>query len=250
MSISVNGVAISDEAVFAEMQYHPAPSPDEAQGRAAEALVIRELMRQEARVRGLGEDDDAIDRLLEADVNVPEADAATCRRYYDQNRRRFRSPDLIEAQHILIAAPPDDPKAKAAAKTKADAVASEATRDPSRFEALAREHSDCPSKSSGGHLGQITPGATVPELDSYLFSLSAGETCPVAVSSRYGWHVIRVLRREPGRDLPFEHVERRIRDYLAESVWRRAVAQYVSVLAGRARIEGIEVNAASSPLVQ
>ena len=35
-----------------------------------------------------------------------------------------------------------------------------------------------------------------------------------------------------------------------DAVWRRAVHQYVSILAGRAQIEGIDMEGAASPLVQ
>jgi peptidyl-prolyl cis-trans isomerase C len=80
--------------------------------------------------------------------------------------------------------------------------------------------------------------------------MQAGETCPVPVPSRYGWHVVRVLARADGRTLPFEAVRKSIADYLTEASWRRAVSQYISLLAGRAAIEGIALRAASSPLVQ
>ena len=39
-------------------------------------------------------------------------------------------------------------------------------------------------------------------------------------------------------------------DYLTTSVQHRALAQYVSVLAGRAEISGVTLAAAASPLLQ
>jgi peptidyl-prolyl cis-trans isomerase C len=248
--ISVNGVAIPDEAVFAEMQYHPARNAGLAQRQAAEALVIREVLAQEARALGLGEDEDAIDALLAQEVKVPEPDEEACRRYYESNRKRFRSPDLLEAQHILIAAPPEDDAARQTAKAKAERILAEIERDPGLFEVLARENSDCPSKSQGGHLGQIGRGSTVPEFETFLFSLDEGELCARPVPSRYGFHVVRLLRRENGRDLPFEHVRDTVADYLVESAWRRAVSQYIQILLGRANIKGIDMHGAESPLVQ
>ena len=50
--------------------------------------------------------------------------------------------------------------------------------------------------------------------------------------------------------LPFELARERIADYLAASVQHRALAQYVTVLAGRAEITGIALAASASPLVQ
>lgn len=249
-AIRVNDVEIGAAKIAEEMQYHPSASAEEARRAAAEALVVRELLRQEARAQGFGDGDDAVEELLAAAVTTPEPDEASCRRYYDANRKRFRSPDLIEAQHILVAAAPDETEGRAAAKAKAQDLARQIVADPRRFAALAREHSDCPSKESGGHLGQIGRGSLVPELETYVFAMKAGEICPVPVASRYGWHIVRVLERADGRELLFESVREAIAEYLTESSWRRAVSQYISLLAGRAAIVGVALRAAHSPLVQ
>jgi peptidyl-prolyl cis-trans isomerase C len=62
--------------------------------------------------------------------------------------------------------------------------------------------------------------------------------------------VLQLIAREPGRDLPFTAVQEQIADYLSDSVFRNAIRQYVSLLAAGADIRGIEINAATSPLVQ
>ena len=56
--------------------------------------------------------------------------------------------------------------------------------------------------------------------------------------------------RLEGRDLPFELVRTPIAAWLDEKVRRVAIQQYVSILAGRAKIEGIALTSAASPLVQ
>ncbi len=48
-TISVNGVEISRAAISRETQNHPAGKPIEAWQAAARALVVRELLLQEAR---------------------------------------------------------------------------------------------------------------------------------------------------------------------------------------------------------
>ena len=80
--------------------------------------------------------------------------------------------------------------------------------------------------------------------------MEAGQICPEPVRTRYGVHVLRLDRKIAGQVLPFAQVRERIATYLEESSWRRAVAQYVALLAGDARIEGFDMPAASSPLVQ
>jgi peptidyl-prolyl cis-trans isomerase C len=248
--ITVNDAPIPDSAVFAEMQYHPSRDAESARHAAAEALVVRELLTQASRAAGFGIDEGGIAAFLDARIDVPEPDEETCRRYYDANRKRFRSPDLLEARHILIAAAPDDDDARRKADERARELLAMIERDPSCFETLAREHSDCPSKATGGHLGQVTRGSTVPEFETYLFSLDAGELCAQPVPSRYGIHIVRLLRRENGRELPYEHVRQAVADYLEESAWRSAVRQFIQILVGQARIEGIEMQGSTTPLVQ
>lgn len=249
--IAVNGVAVAETAVFAEMQHHPAATPEAAQRQAATALVVREVLRQRARELAIPGDDDAtVDALIAREVTLPTPDDATCRRYFDANRGKFRSPDLLEARHILIAAAPDDPVARDAAKAKATALIAELEARPDAFAALANTHSDCPSKAMGGNLGQITRGSTVPEFETFLFSLEAGELCPVPIESRYGFHIARLERRIEGRDLPYEAIAQDVAAHLSRSAWRTAIRQYLQLLIGRARIEGLEIAGADSPLVQ
>jgi len=45
-------------------------------------------------------------------------------------------------------------------------------------------------------------------------------------------------------------VRQRIAEYLDEAVHRRALQQYVSILAGRATVTGVDLAAAHGPLVQ
>jgi peptidyl-prolyl cis-trans isomerase C len=59
------------------------------------------------------------------------------------------------------------------------------------FEGLAREHSTCPSKSSGGDLGWFGPGKMVPAFESAVKRLGVGSLSDV-VSSSFGYHVIKV----------------------------------------------------------
>jgi peptidyl-prolyl cis-trans isomerase C len=54
----------------------------------------------------------------------------------------------------------------------------------------------------------------------------------------------------PSRRLPFDAVRTRIAAYLEERTWRRAVAQYIALVAGQARVAGFDLPSATSPLVQ
>jgi peptidyl-prolyl cis-trans isomerase C len=262
-AVSVNGTVISRAAIARETQNHPAGKPIEAWLAAARALVVRELLLQEARRIGVAPepledaegrretDDEALIRaLVVREVVTPRADQAACQRYYDMNRVRFRTPDLYEARHILLAAPPGDREARQRARGHAEAVIAALRHEPSAFGEIARAESACPSGKTGGNLGQVGPGQTVPEFERALSSLPVGEVAPTPIESRYGFHVVTLDHRISGRELPFEMVRDRIAAWLDEKVRRVAIRQYIAIIAGRADIAGIVLDASATPLVQ
>ena len=255
--ISVNGQEIPDAAILAEMQYHPAPSRDAAYAQAAEALVVRELLLQRAAAAGLAwtaddttSEEQAIDALLRRELKLPQPDPAARRRYYDNNREKFKSPDLFEASHILYLAPRDDGEARAQAKASAQAALAILKKHPDRFADIAKAESRCSSASEGGHLGQLAAGDTAPEIDTFLHNLEDGQLCPVPIETDYGVHLLKLHRRILGRQFAFNEVERQIDEHLIGASWRRAVSGYIALLAGSAEVSGIAINTARSPLVQ
>jgi peptidyl-prolyl cis-trans isomerase SurA len=62
------------------------------------------------------------------------------------------------------------------------------------FAELARLHSADGSASSGGDLGWLLPGDTVPEFERAMNALKPGEISQ-PVKSPFGWHLIQVLER-------------------------------------------------------
>jgi peptidyl-prolyl cis-trans isomerase C len=258
--ILVNETEIPAAAVAAEMQYHPAPSRDRAWQVAATALVIRQLLLQEAERLGIAAEGESagadsgeeatIQTLLEREIVTPEPDEATCRRYWSANVAKFATPDVYEAAHILFPAAQDDAPARAAAKQSASETIALLQDEPGRFASLARERSACPSAASGGLLGQQSRGDLVPEIETFVMAMEEGQICQVPVATRYGYHVLRLDRLIRGTALPFESAMPLVVRHLTTQSWQRAISQYLRILAGRARIEGLAFDAASTPLVQ
>lgn len=248
--ISVNGVTISEAAIGRELQFHPADSREEAATLAATALVLRELLGQRAREREIAgaDEEQRIANLLDLDVRVPEPTPEEVERYYRRNTLRFMTPPLYEAAHIFFPARGNDAEGRADARAKADAVLAEALAQPRRFAELAKAHSACSSRDQGGSLGQVTKGDTNPELERAMATADEGSI--TLVPSRHGFHILRLDRRAAGQQLPFEQVRAWIESHLRDTSKRRAIAQYLQLLTAGARIEGIELAAADSPLVQ
>ncbi len=239
MILSVNGMAVAVEA--------DAP---------AEFAAVRELLRQRAAAVGLldaaVEDDAAVDSaieaLLEKEVATPVPTEAECHRYYDQNPAEFESGDLVHARHILFQVTPQVNVPQM--RTRAEQALNELLAEPDRFTALAAELSNCPSGEQGGNLGQVGRGDMVPEFEKALFKFGASGILRDLIKTRYGFHIVAVDQRIPGRRLPFDVVREKIAARLQSRVEERALRQYVSVLAGQAEIEGVHLEASASPLVQ
>lgn len=255
-AIYVNGTVISGDKISAEMQYHPAETQREAMLKAAESLIIGELLRQRATELGLtvsadtveASDEDFIEALIAADVSLPQASDAECAQYYHARPQRFMNSALLEVRHILLGCAPDDEEGRIFNKEKA-AVLIDALRGGENFAVLAREESACPSKEVGGNLGQISKGQTVAEFERQVFAAEPG-LLPRAIESRYGFHVVFIERKAPGAQLPYELVKERIAEYLNEKVRTKAIAQYIQTLIAAADIEGYDFGVSSSPLMQ
>jgi|SRR5690606_12333964 len=254
--ITVNQTQIPEEKILAEMQYHPAESRQEAMRMAAESLIIGELFRQRAKSLGIlvsddtveSSDEDFIETLIEKEVAIPEATEEDCRQYFESNPSKFETSPLLEVKHILLAVPMEDDSGRAEARVRADALL-DILKGGADFGKLARRESACPSKETGGSLGQISKGQTVPEFERQVFSAEPG-LMPRPVESRYGFHLVFIERKIPGRPMAYNSAKEKVASYLNEKVHRKAVSQYIRVLISEAVIEGYDFGVESSPLLQ
>ena len=263
--IEVNQQQILEADIFAEMQYHPAKDKRAAMVAAAQSLIIEKLLCQRANALGLSSQAEAItnttdenvrqaafDRLIQqvidAEVTTPKAKDDDCQLYYQQNPDKFVSSPLLEVRHILLACAPDDHQGRATASQQAETLILQ-LQHGATFSGLASQFSACSTKDSGGLLGQISKGQTVPELERPLFRLQPG-LLPYPLESRYGLHVVEVLHRVDGQLLPYQAVAQRIADFLNEKVRRKAISQYLTQLIANAEISGFDFAVQPSPLMQ
>lgn len=261
MSLSVNGVTVPADVIAREAARQGGGA--DADTAARRVLAIRELLLQRAGELGLLEDgaprervsfasaeaeEAIIARVLDAEVTTPEPGEDECRRFHAAHPERFTSGDLAAARHILFAVTPGTPVS--ALRAEAERVLALLLADPSAFEERARTLSNCPSGAQGGRLGQFGRGEMVPEFDRAVFETAATGILPALVATRYGFHIVMVEHRVPGRPLAFDAVRESIAQFLTARVQERALRQYVQVLAGRADIRGVDLEAAETPLVQ
>ncbi len=253
----VNGELVPHVLVAAETQNHEAPmgKPGIAWRKAVNAVAIRTLLLQKARAleitpdchevgpgRFETEEEAQIRGLLEQMVDVTPPDDDDIKAEWQRDPTRFRSPPLWEVSHILCACDPRDEEGRVKALKRAEAVAVALQKDPNGFAGIAARVSDCGSKSSGGTLGQLGPGDTVPEFESALRTLQDGAITPEPVLTRYGYHLIRMDAVAIGKVLPFEAVRERISQALEKAAWARQAKVFVNQLVEAAEIEGANLN--------
>ncbi|WP_448681645.1 peptidylprolyl isomerase [Pseudomonas nicosulfuronedens] len=243
--IRVGDTELTEADIARETPFHPASSLADAQLDAVRALVVRELLAQRAAMLGLtasiADEDQAVAALLERELNVPEPDETSCRRYFDTHRERFSEPTRLRVRHILLPAAPEDAKARDAHYRLGEKLLRELGEHPERFTDLAQRHSVCPSKDEGGELGWLTSGQTVAELDQALQRLPVGlHDRPLA--SRYGWHLVSVDERQERKPLPYAQVANHVQHSLREEATRHALRQYLLALEKEIGVRGFSLD--------
>jgi peptidyl-prolyl cis-trans isomerase D len=187
---------------------------------------------------------------IEAGVSVSREDLQA---YYDQHRDDYRVPEQVNVSHILIKIPlpgPDgkaDPKGVEEARKKAEDVLKQ-LKAGENFGELAKKYSEDPgSGKSGGSLGWIGKGRTVPEFEQTAFSLAKGETSGL-VQSSYGFHIIRLDDKQAAHVKTLDEVKDQIEGSIRQQKAAQAAASQVNGLLSQARSAGLDKAATAKGL--
>jgi len=225
-----------------------------------------ELLRQAAQRAGLLDPADtcaadgvtseaaakAIEVLLEQSVALADPSEEACRRYYAAHEPTYRTGERLRVRHILFAVTPGvDVVAlrKRAETAMLEVRCFDGSASPN-FGRLAAELSNCPSGAAGGELGWLASADCAPEFARELFGRAEVGVLPRLVHSRFGLHVVEVLKRETGMQQPFEAVRGAVETALRQQAYVAALRQFLQLLAGEAALEGVDLDAANTPLVQ
>jgi peptidyl-prolyl cis-trans isomerase C len=206
------------EDAFKQMLQARGVSLDQLRNDTAQTIAVNVMLKSE----------------LEPKIVVADADS---KKFYDENKARFRQDDAVHASHILIRTPENaDVAAKAKAKTQADDVLAQLKKG-GNFADLAKAHSQDPgSAANGGDLGFFSKGQMVPAFEQAAFGLKPGETSGV-VETPFGFHIIRVSEFKAGRDLAYAEVKAQIEDYLKQQLRDQKSQEFVDQLKAKGKIQ-------------
>lgn len=250
---SINGVALHAPA-------------EQLPVEALRQRACTELLRQAAQAAGLLDPRDvgatdgttseaassAIETLLESAFPQPDPSAEACLRYYAAHEASYRTGERLQVRHILFAVTPGvDVVAlrKRVEMTMLEVRCFDGSASPT-FAAQAASLSNCPSGAAGGDLGWLGTDDCAPEFARELFGRTEVGVLPRLVHSRFGLHVVEVMAREPGVQRSYESVRGAVELALRQQAFVAAMRQYLQLLAGAADVDGVDLEAAQTPLVQ
>ena len=180
----------------------------------------------------------AISKLVEQEVAqkaaVKPEDVQT---FYQQNPKNFQESERVRASHILITAPKAaDAATKAQARAKAEAILKD-VKAGKDFAALAKQNSQDPgSAANGGDLGFFQQGQMVGPFNDVAFSLKPGAVSDV-VETDFGYHIIKVVEKQPGRTVPLEEATPKIQQFLESQNRDKHTGDFVKGLRARGKVE-------------
>ncbi len=241
--IKVNGEVIDEQELAEELQYHQAENFEQVVQKAAQALVVKKLLLTRVQKQGINIDEQdqekAIQNYLDSVIKTSPVSDETCKIYFDNNQDKFKTQPLIEVDHILISAHPNDLAARDEAKQIAYQLIEKIKAQPDIFPHLAKQYSACPSKEMGGNLGQISKGQTLLEFEKQITRLALGLS-DKPIESRYGYHVVRITNKIEGRPLDFSMVADKIKTYLNHRQMRLEIQSFIHNLMENAQITGFK----------
>jgi peptidyl-prolyl cis-trans isomerase C len=188
---------------------------------------LREQIQRQATISQL------IRKEIVPNVKVKPEDA---KKYYEDNKDKFRRPERVRARHILIKVEKDasaEKKAEARKKLKALQKRILAGED---FAALAKEYSQGPSSVRGGDLGYFTRGRMVKPFEEVAFKLAPDEVSDI-VETEFGYHLIKVLDHQAEVDPSFDKIQPKIMSILFSEELQKKLHPYVENLRKNAKVE-------------
>ena len=179
-----------------------------------------------------------ITALLQAELDTKTAvTAEQVNDFYVKNPAAFQQGERVKASHILVRVQANaDPAEREKARAKAAGLLAD-VKAGKDFAALAKQYSDDPgSGAQGGDLGFFQRGQMVPPFEQAAFALAVGQTSEL-VTSDFGFHIIRVTDKQPGRTQTLDEVRPEIEQYLVGQNREQQTRLFVEALKAKGKVE-------------
>jgi peptidyl-prolyl cis-trans isomerase C len=151
-----------------------------------------------------------LDKMTKESPAPSEADG---KKYFEQNKTEFSTPESIKLHHVLVE---NEKEAK-------DVLAR--LKKGEKFAEIATQVSICPSKTKGGDLDWMPKGSLVPEIEEVAFKMKKGQI-EGPVKSKFGYHILFLEDSKPAEEASFDQVK----EYIIEQLkYQKQQEQYEKI---------------------
>jgi len=240
------GITVDPKEVAAAMEQQK----QQIGGPEAFAKAIAQAGLTEEQLTGMERDRITVQKYVEKELVAKTSTSdQELRAYYDGHPSEFKHPEQVKLRMILMMVKQGADQAQQdAAKTRAD-QALKRVKAGEDFAKVAQEASEDPtSKSRGGEIGWVRKGLLLPELESAVWTLKAGEVSPV-LQSKYGYHIFKMDERRPEGTASFDEVKGSLTTYLRNQKVDDSLRLLVTTRRTKAKIVALDpsVKAALEP---
>lgn len=227
------GIQITPEKVTEKLAVIKQRFPSEAEFKKA----LEENKLTESQIKVDIKRDMAIEQLIdqEVDQKVKVTDEET-KTFYDTNPQLFQQPERVKASHILIKVDEGASAEKKAEALKKIKEIQKKVQQGEDFAELAKTYSEGPSAPRGGDLNFFGRGQMVKPFEDAAFSLEPNETSDI-VETRFGYHLIKVVDKQPAKMLAYADVKDRLNKHLRDQKLRTERQLYFDKLKNEAKID-------------
>jgi len=195
-----------------------------------------------------------INKLIDQVLGNKKISDQEIKAFYEANKTtKFSNPDMVKAQHILIAVSEVDIKQKnpnllqapldkkikesfTTAKNKAEKILVEVKANPSKFGEIAKKYSDDKmTAKNNGDLGFFAKKDMVPEFSKVAFSLKPNEISDI-IKTNYGYHIIKVNETKKASVKSFEKAKDEINQSLTMEMRTKSLNKILDGIRKKSKI--------------
>ena len=149
------------------------------------------------------------------------------RERYDREKEHYRLPERARLREIVIPRP-DNAAAAEQMEKRVEQIAADARVAPD-FAKFASAVPESVTKDKGGDMGEVARGELLPDLDKAVFNSQAGVILG-PISTKSGWHILKVESRLPSEVPAFESVKDKLRRDVSDETFQRDYKAYIERL--------------------
>jgi peptidyl-prolyl cis-trans isomerase C len=248
-----------DRLITVEVLKRKAADEDKKKGKAAADKLLGDFLKQAGSIEGFRRQVQAMGMtpesftdqfteraIVEEVVNREVRDKVPItpqqvQKYYDENPKRFEQPETVRAAHILLATRDLATNQELTLdKQKAQRDLIEALLKRARagedFGKLAKDFSQDPGSKERNGEYVFARGQMAMEFETAAFAMRPNQISDV-VTTKYGYHVIKVLERNPAKKVEFDKVKDRIRESLQQEEADKQLPAYLEKVKQEAGVE-------------